>query len=112
METVQLKELVQEIRRQLEELDRERIAQGAAALFELQGIDIELKFTVGSSATAKGGLNISVITAGGESQERSEAIQTIKISYRASPQYQGFGGRAHHSSNRDQSGDEGVEPLK
>jgi hypothetical protein len=111
MNTIKLKDLVQDIRRQLEELDRERTSQELEALFELQGMDIELKFTVAESATAKGGFDIKIVTAGGEGHEHSEAVQTIKISYRVSPQYEGFGKRAHHSSQHSTAKEEGVKPL-
>ena len=112
MNHIQLKALVQEVRRQLEELDRERFSEGADELFELQSMDLELKFTVGSSGTDKSGFDFKIVTLADECQQRAEAIQTIKLSYRVAAEYRGFGRRAHHSSQEEQRGDEGVKPLR
>jgi hypothetical protein len=113
MSTINLKELVQEIRKQLEELDQERIAQGTDAMFELQNVELELKFTVRGSSSQKGGLDIKIVTAGTEKQEGTETIQTIKISYKASPLYQGVGTRAHHSTTTaDKTGVKGIKPMR
>ena len=112
MPRIQLKELVQEVRRQLESLDQERTAAGADALFELQSMELELRFTVEESTTGKGGFDLKVITAGGEDKESSESVQTVKITYRVPDGYRGFGGRAHSSGHRQANKDEGIRPLE
>jgi len=112
MANIPLKELVQEIRRQLEELDSERIEEGADPLLLLETVSLELKFTVAESAAGKGGFDLKIVTVGSEKQDRTEAVQTVSIQYRVDPNYQGSGHRAHRSSKARHQDDQGVEPLK
>jgi hypothetical protein len=112
MSAVNLRNLVEEIRRELEAVDRDREARNAEALFELQGMDLELKFTLSEATTGKAGLDLKLITAGNETQVRSETVHTVKISYRVNAQYRGAGRRAHSSAASDRPEDKGVQPLK
>ncbi len=110
MPGIRLKELVQEIRRQLEDIDRERISADQDAMFELQGLELELKFTIETTESGSVGFDLKLLSFGDEDSGRLEAVQTIRISYGVPSSYRGLGGRAHSSSrHRDQ--DSTVRPL-
>lgn len=112
MAAIRLKELVQEIRRQLEELDNDRTKEGKAALFELQSLELELKFAVEENTAETGGFDFKIVALGSEQQYRSETIQAIKIIYYPSDSYNGAGRRAHSSSSKSVGTREGIKPLE
>jgi hypothetical protein len=101
-----LKQLVTEIRAALEEVDSERRSSGKPALFELETLELEIKFTVTESDTTKGGFDIKIITLGSEGNIRGEAIQGLRLSYRVATSAVGAdlpGTRFHSSSSKGQT---------
>jgi hypothetical protein len=107
---LQLTDLIDTIRNELAAVDENRIRDGAEPLFELERLELELRFTVEQRAAGKTGFDIKVLTAGGEETLREELIQTVKISYRFVGESGTLGGRAHWSSITP-GRDPAVEPL-
>jgi NTP-dependent ternary system trypsin peptidase co-occuring protein len=77
-----LSELIRYIRAELEKADRVRLTENQKALFELSGMELELNFAVVRDATAKGGFDLKVISAGGETTLRNEQIQKVRLTYK------------------------------
>ena len=99
MVELNLKQLVSQIRGELEDLDRERQAQGKSPLFELEKLELEVKFTVTENQAKKAGFDLKIVSAGTEGTHRQETVHTVKLQYRLSEDA-GTGGRAHSSSGR------------
>ena len=77
--SVSVSELIAQIRNELVNAEAERRAKGNDPLLELQQVEIEVNFVVGASETRKGGLDLKVITLGGEKERRREEVQKVKI---------------------------------
>jgi hypothetical protein len=76
---MEIKELVEDLRRQLESLDRDRQNQSLPPLFALGSVEIELSFVVKENATGKGGFDLKIISADMGGTHAEEAVQKIKI---------------------------------
>lgn len=77
---MEIKELIEDLRRQLEALDRDRQDADLPALFSLGSVEVEISFVVKESADGKAGFDVKIVSAnmgGGHSQE---SIQKMKIS--------------------------------
>ena len=101
MPDLNLRELVSRIRSELEDVDRQRQADSKPALLTLESVDLELKFTVASSDSTKGGFDLKIVAVGREGGVREEAVQTIRLQYKVAKDAKGnspVGGRAHSSS--------------
>lgn len=77
-----LKQLIVQVRDSLESVDSERQAEGRAPLFELESLELEIKFTVNEGEATKGGFDIKVVSLGTENSVRSEEVQTLRLTYR------------------------------
>lgn len=101
MKGLNLKELVEHIRDELEHADRERAIQGREPLFKLEMLELEVKFTVTDESTGKGGIDLKVVTFGRQGSVASEAVQTIRLQYKPLQREEGLlppGSLAHPSS--------------
>jgi hypothetical protein len=63
--SLSLKELLRYVKQELVESQREREASGEAALFEVEGLILEVNFIVIKSKAARGGIDFKVLTLGG-----------------------------------------------
>lgn len=77
-----LKELIIQVRNSLEAVDNERQLDERPALFELESLELEVKFTVGETDVVKGGFDIKIVAIGSEGSVRSEEVQTLRLKYR------------------------------
>ncbi|MDB5388248.1 MAG: hypothetical protein JWM11_3894 [Planctomycetaceae bacterium] len=80
-----LKRLITEVRDSLVAIDNERSTAQRHALFELEFMELEIKFTVADSGTQKGGIDLKIVSLGTEGTIRSEEVQTLRLKYRVAP---------------------------
>lgn len=81
--------LVREVRSELEALDRERMAQGADALFLVDEFELELNFVATKSAKTQAGAEFEVVTVGAEQQFGQEEIQKLTLKFKPAPDLEG-----------------------
>jgi len=101
MTKINLQELISQIRDELEQVDRGRETAGKPPLFQLESLELELKFTVAESQESKGGLDLKVVSFGADQAVREEQVQTVRLCYRTVPTADEAplpGTRAHASS--------------
>lgn len=110
MEKVELAPLLESIRDELELIDRNRQAHNRPALFELQSFELELKFVVTKQENASGGFNFQVVRLEGSDTLNSEAVQTIRLSYKVT-KTRPAGSRLHSTSDEGTL-PEGIELLR
>lgn len=113
MAELNLKKLVSAVRDELEALDRERASGKRPPLFQLESMELELKFTVAESDSAKGGMDLKIVSFGADKALREEQVQSVRLRYRVAPSAEDaklLGTRAH-SENAADAGT-GIESLE
>ena len=108
-----LSDVLEKVRDELEECDQRRIRDKKPALFELQEFALELKVVVIESETAQGGFDVKVLSLGGSGSQQTETVQIIRLTYRVAESRSGtkpVGSRLHGSS--DQSPSHGIDLLE
>lgn len=76
---MQIKDVVSQLRQQLEALDQERRDGNKLPLFNLSAVEVELSFVVKDSEDGKVGFDIKVISAGMGANQATESVQKMKI---------------------------------
>lgn len=102
MSAVKLREFMQAIRAELEEAQEEMNARKKVALFELQGMELELVLVTRKSTTKEGAAELWVVSGKLEKTDDSEVTQTVRLTYKVSPVTKGIsraGDRFHSSSD-------------
>ncbi len=74
-----IKELIDSVKRDLVKSEEGRIARKEAPLFNVEYVDLEIKFVVGKTVTEKGQVELKVVTADAEKTTNTELVQTIKL---------------------------------
>jgi hypothetical protein len=76
---VSVKELIQRISEDLLESEQERTASGRRAVFEVAELTIEVSFLVSRSRQGQGGIDLKVVSAGGEAKRADERTQRMTL---------------------------------
>ena len=76
---VSVKELIQRISEDLLESEQERTAGGRRAVFEVAELTIELAFVVSRSRQGRGGIDLKVLSVGGEAGRGDERTQRMTL---------------------------------
>ncbi|MBY5524446.1 trypco2 family protein [Rhizobium leguminosarum] len=76
---MQIKDVISNLRLQLEALDEERRSADLPSLFSLSSVEVELSFIVRESDDDKIGFDIKVISANMGGSQAQESIQKMKI---------------------------------
>jgi Trypsin-co-occurring domain 2 len=111
---INLVQLVSAVRSQLESTEREMRSAGKAPLFDLEGFELEIKFTVSENDTQKGGFDIKVVNLGSQSDVKAEEVQSIKIKYSVSRRALStgvLGSRAHSTTIDAGAEKKDIKPL-
>lgn len=109
---INLADLVEAVRDELEALDSKRQAVEKPALLQLAGLELELHFVVGEDRRREGGVDLKVVTVGAAKEMRSEQVQRVVVRFDVDPdarQRGVIGSRAYRS--RERPGDD-VAPLE
>jgi len=114
MDSEGLKQLIIQIREALEAADKARQSAEKPALFELESMELEVKFTVADSGTRKGGFDFKIVALGTEGTVRSEEVQTLRLKYRVAPQtgYEPLPGTRFHGARTGEKGASGTDVLE
>lgn len=83
-----IKDLIRRVQQELLESQKERIANGEPAIFQVEKMTIEVNFVVSQSSEAKGGFDFKLITIGGikiggSKEYQQEQIHKITLSLTA-----------------------------
>jgi hypothetical protein len=76
---VSVKELIQRISEDLLESEQERTAGGRRAVFEVAELTVELSFVVSRSRQGKGGIDLKVVSVGGQAERADERTQRMTL---------------------------------
>jgi Trypsin-co-occurring domain 2 len=76
---VSVKELIQRISEDLLESEQERTASGRRAVFEVAELTIELSFVVSRSRQGQGGIDLKVVSVGGQADRADERTQRMTL---------------------------------
>ena len=76
---VSVKELIQRISEDLLESEQERTAGGRRAVFEVAELTIELSFVVSRSRQGQGGIDLKVVSVGGQAERGDERTQRMTL---------------------------------
>lgn len=77
--SISMKALIRRISDELLESQRERQLQGLPAVFEVQGLDIEVSFVVTESRQGGGGFDLRVIKADGSMKYEDQSVQKVTL---------------------------------
>jgi hypothetical protein len=109
---VNVKDLVQAVRHELEELDQARIAADKAPLFQLSSLELELHFVVEQRRAGQGKIDLKVVALGGDVAHRTEQIHKVTVRFDVAGQADGrqpLGSRAHSQTTAGAAYD--ISPL-
>jgi hypothetical protein len=73
--------LIGVVRAELERAELDRRQRGALPLLQLNEFTLELKFVVSKSTSGSGGLDLHVLTLGGEKAVENEQVQKISLKF-------------------------------
>jgi len=76
---VSVKELIQRISADLLESEEERTAGGRRAVFEVSELTIELSFVVSRSRQGQGGIDLKVVSMGGQADRGDERTKRMTL---------------------------------
>lgn len=110
--SIDLNKLVVAIRSGLEQADLESRNAGKDALFELDSLELELKFLVAEQAGMKGRFDLKIVSFGTSDDVKTEQVQTIKVKYAVSKDAlrTGVPGTRAHAESADDAAQD-VDPL-
>jgi hypothetical protein len=74
-----LQELIEQVKSELIDAEKERINKNQQSLFILKDFDLEIKFTVNEKHEKSGKIEYEVVTIGGNESVSLEKVQTIKL---------------------------------
>jgi hypothetical protein len=80
-----VKDLIENVKKELVETEKNRLAANEPALFEIKDFDLEINFVVSTRRTLTGQLEYKVVTVGDETQVSSERVQKITLHMTAIP---------------------------
>jgi hypothetical protein len=88
--SLSIKELIQQVRRELAESDLERRKEGRKAIFQVEDLTLEVNFIVTHSGKGGGGFSFQVLTLGGanlggEKAYENQQVHKITLSLKAIP---------------------------
>lgn len=96
---INLSQLVEQVRNELEAVDRNRAGESRSPLLKLQQLELEVKVVVDTTETIGSGFDIKIVTLKGEETSNSQAVQTVKLTYGLADSKKPLpGSRAHHSA--------------
>jgi hypothetical protein len=76
---ISVKELIQRVSDELLESEQERTAGGRRAVFEVAELTIELSFVVSRSLQGHGGIDLKVVSVGGQANQADERTQRMTL---------------------------------
>jgi hypothetical protein len=74
-----LGEIIRRVSDELLDAQAARRASGREAVFEVSALDIELNFVVTRSRLGRGGIDLKIVSAGGEMQYESQQVQKVTV---------------------------------
>jgi hypothetical protein len=80
---VSIADLIRQISNELVAARAARLAAGDPAVFEVEGLDIEVSFTVGRSRSGSGGVDVRVVQLGGQGSHDQQAVQKLTLHLKA-----------------------------
>ena len=80
---IEIRPLITEIKKQLIELDRERVNNGELAIFALDSFELELSFAVKSASAESSGGDFELITIEQNESSTQETAQKLKLRWTA-----------------------------
>lgn len=80
--SINVTEVINKIREQVDSSQEERIKDGKSPLFRAQNIEIELSVIVSKSVEAKSGIDIKIVSLENRGYYRIEEIQKVKLTFR------------------------------
>jgi hypothetical protein len=80
---LEIKQLIETVKQQLEAADQEREADGKAPLFRVETFQLEVNFVVKDSHSANASGNFEVVTVGGQTEFSREQVQKISLQFKA-----------------------------
>ena len=78
-EEISVKELIQKISEDLLESEQERTARGQRAVFEVSELTVELAFVVSRTRQGRGGIDLRVVSVGGDIGRANEQTQRMTL---------------------------------
>jgi len=81
--------LIDDVKSELITSEENQIKKGQAAMFAVDGFDLEIKFTVNKTSTNGGQVQFNFVSVGESESKTNELVQTIKLHMRAIPPVQG-----------------------
>ena len=112
MSNLEIAELVSKVRAELEDLDSRRIEDKKLPFFKLQTMELEIRFVARETSKASGGVDLKIVSFGGESGVLAEEVQTIRLKY-GMADFKTIGtpiGSRGHSAG-DASEPDAIEPI-
>jgi hypothetical protein len=79
-DAMEIKDLIADLRSQLEALDKERQDSSLSPLFVLSSVEVELSFVVKENEDTKVGFDLKIVSANMGGAHAQESIQKLKIS--------------------------------
>lgn len=79
MESLNLKELIHQVRQELIESENERVQKGLTPLFKVDNLKIEVNFVVEKTKKSGGKLGIKIVEAGHQVSYSSQQIHKISL---------------------------------
>jgi hypothetical protein len=84
-----IRELIRRVNKELLESQEERRQEGGAAIFQVEGLTIEVNFVAIDTKGGRGGLDFKVITVGGEKHYENQQVHKITLTLGALPYQDG-----------------------
>jgi Trypsin-co-occurring domain 2 len=78
-EEISVKELIQKISEDLLDSEQERTARGQRPVFEVSELTVELAFVVSRTRQGRGGLDLRVVSVGGDIGRANEQTQRMTL---------------------------------
>jgi len=80
---LEIKQLIETVKQQLEAADQQREADGKAPLFRVETLQLEINFVVKDSHSTNASGNFEVVTVGGQTEFSREQVQKISLQFKA-----------------------------
>jgi len=84
VQDINMRDLLVAVRCNLEQAGEDLKRSGKEPLFQLETLELELKFVVEEATEIKGGFNVKIVSVGGAGSDKAQQTQTIRLKYQAS----------------------------
>jgi Trypsin-co-occurring domain 2 len=109
-----LSDLVLRIREELENVDSERRARSEKALLALEGVDLELQFTLVRKRDGQAGVDLKVVSLEGSRALEASAVHKVSVRFSVDAEARStglIGSRAHSSRHGAATAKPGLTPI-